>query len=320
MPDRSDSLLEDNKFLILMLVLVFLLAVVSYLSAQWDQLKVHRRELEIVSQLKASHDSTEDLATRLQVELQALDRQEYRAGIWHHLSLAFLISFITILAVEFHTRSRMRKDLQIHLEEVKQNVWEALGRRLLGPRIAKEIEAIMKEYAAKESCVYKITFKPPCEGVPADRVVVVIENSFKVRNLSGTPDRTHRVRASISNYEPIDPFPRFTAFKIDGKDELAESRDPNNFLFVSKTMRLPEGAQECIVVLISVEVVYKIRDSESFITEVPMEGVEVTVVNQTPDRIGFVGFELFHRSVSPEHPMEGVWRFDGAFVPGQGFA
>jgi hypothetical protein len=293
---------------------------VSYQSAQWDELKVHRRELEIVAQLKASQASSEDLATRLQVELQALDRQEYRAGIWHHLSLAFLISFITILAVEFHTRSRMRRDLQIHLEKVQHNVWEALGKRLLGPRIATEVEAVMKEYAAKEKCAYVVTFKPPQPGIPPDRVVVLIENSFKVRNLSGTPGRTHRIRASISNYEKIDRFPRFTAFQINGKDELSSSADPNRPLYYEKTTILPEGLHERIEVLLSMEIVYNIRDSESFITEVPMEGLQVTVVNQTPDRIGFVGFELFHRCESAQHPIEGTWHFDGALIPGQGFA
>ncbi len=316
---KTASFIEDNKFLLVMLIVVFLLAVISYLGGRWDASSVHKKELLLVSELKDSMESAETLATRLQVELQDLDRQEYGVEFLHHLSLAFIISFITILAVEFHTRTQMRKDLQLHLEAVKQNVWEALGKRLLGTRIAVELEAIMKEDAAKKDSSYVITFRPPTDGVPDDRVVVLIENSYKLRNLTGVAGRTHRIFSSISNFEVLGPFPRFTVFKINDEPQpISDNAAPSDVKCLSKVVPLPEDGEQYVAVVVGMEIVYKIRDSESFVTAVPVEGLRVTVVNQVPGRVGSIVLDM--TSGTAEHQIEGTWSFDRAILPGQGFS
>jgi hypothetical protein len=316
---QTVSFIEDNKFLLLMLIVVFLLAVVSYLGARWDAATVHSKELSFVTELKQSNRSTEELATSLQVELEALNQREYGVEFLHHLSLAFIISFITILAVEFHTRRQLRRDLDSHLEAVKMNVWEALGKRLLGSRIAVELEAIMKEDAAKEDSSYVITFKPPSDGVPDDRIVVLIENSYKLRNLTGVSGRTHRIFSSISNYEQIGPYPRFTSFRINEESQPNQNAvESDNFRTLSKVVSLPEDGEASIAVVVGMEIVYKTRDSESFVTAVPVEGLRVTVVNQVPGKVGPVTVDI--SSGIAEHPTDVSWVFNRAMLPGQGFS
>jgi hypothetical protein len=316
---QTVSFFDDNKFLIAMLVIVFLLAVISYLGAHWDSANIHGKEVALAMELKQSNGSAEDLATRLEVELQALNQREYAVELLHHLSLAFIISFITILAVEFHTRRQLREDLTSHLEAVKVNVWEALGKRLLGSLIAVELEAIMKEDAAKKDSSYVITFKPPSEGCPDDRIIVLIENSYKLRNLTGVPGRTHRIFSSISNYEQVGPFPRFTSFKVDEEPQSFEDAiDPSDSRTLRRVVSLPEDGEASVAVVVAMEIVYKARDSESFVTAVPVEGLRVTVVNQIPDRVGSVTVDM--SSGTAEHPNDSSWIFNRAMLPGQGFS
>ncbi len=285
---KFDSFLADNRVLLLMLFVVLLLGIIFYMAGTRTDLRIHARELALVAEIKSAGVQQRDIdaaGVRLQLELEAINQQSYRAGMLHHLSLAFFISFITIIAVEFHTRKLMRKDLQTHLEEVKQNVWQALGKRLLGEQIATELEAIMKEDAAKEDSSYVITFCPPCDGVPNDRVIVRVENAYKLRNLTGVAGRTHQIRTSISNYERIGVFPRFTEFKVDNRDCLADSVQEDQPGAVRKQVGLPETDDGRISVVLGMEIAYKLRDAETFVTEIPVEGLHVIIVNQTPDRI-----------------------------------
>jgi hypothetical protein len=311
--------IEENKFLMWMLVVVFLLAVVSYLGAAREANSVRDDEKAFLTDLRQSRRSEADLVASLQAELQALDQREYGIEFLHHLSLAFIISFITILAVEFHTRRQMRRDLDSHIEAAQINVWQALGKRLLGSLIAVELEAIMKEDAAKKDSEYVITFKPPNKGFPDDRLVVQIENSYKLRNLTGVPGRTHRIFSSISNFEKIDSYPRFTSFKINDETQpISEALGPDDSKTLSKVVPLPEDGESSVAVLVGMEIVYKTRDSESFVTAVPVEGLRVTIVNQVPDKVGSVSVDV--SSGKAIQMTDTSWVFERAMLPGQGFS
>jgi len=304
-----------------LLFLIALLAVVTYLLGEWDAMSVHRRELALVPLLKHSQETDEELAARLQVELETLDRQTYRSGAFHHLSLALLISIITILAVENRSKKQMQNEFRDQMDLVKKNVWEALGVRLLGTSIATELESIMKENAAREDCSYVISFLPSPKGIPEDRQLVRVENSFDLRNLTGTQGKIHRIRASIIGYERFGNFPRFICLTIDGKEQdltkLVVANDPAR---ISKEVRLPDTQEGRVRVSLGMEVVYKRRDAESFITEIPVEGLHVTVVNQVPGIIGQARLDLFHGSGVAEHPTECTWHYRRALLPGQGFS
>ena len=317
---RTRSFFEENKILLIMLFVVFLLAVISYTVAEWNEMEVHTRELRLIPELRTSTASNEDLAVRLQTELESINRRNFWAQLSHHLSLAFLISFITIVAVEFHTRKLMRDDLDEHLEEIKQNVWQALGKRFLGPKIAAEIEAIMKEDAAKSDCSYVITFKPLPDplphGFPPDRVIVLIENFYKVRNLAGTAGKTHPIRNSISSFEKLDVYPRFTRFDVNEESKIKTAVSKN---ILELTVPLPEEEDTKVAVAVAMEIVYKLRGSETFITEIAAEKLDITVANQIPEKIKDISVDLIHGSGHLEHPANLSWRLERALLPGQGF-
>jgi len=317
---NENHFVDENKFLLLMLVVVLLLAIIAYLGSRWDDAKLRGRESAFITGLKQSTESAEEQAVRLEVELRDANREQYGVELLRHLSLAFTISFITILAVEFHTRTQMRKDLQQHMEAVKQNVWEALGKRLLGPKIAVQIEAIMKEDAAKKDASYVITFKPPRDGIPSDRVTVAIENTYKLRNLTGVSGRTHRIYSNLSNYEELGDLPKFTKFVVDGEpQELRRfSTATTDTRSISKVVTLPEADNEFVTVVVGMELVYQTRDTESFVTAIPVEGMQINVVNQVPERVGAIAVDM--SSGAAEHPLDGLWKVDRAILPGQGFS
>ena len=64
-----------------------------------------------------------------------------------------------LLTIEVHTRRLARKDLQTQIQAVTEKTWEGVGRRLLGTKIAEEIDLILKLGAAKEDCRYVFTFE-----------------------------------------------------------------------------------------------------------------------------------------------------------------
>jgi hypothetical protein len=318
--NNKNRFLDENKFLLSMLVVVLLLAIIAYLGSRWDDAKLRERESRFISGLKQSTDTPEELATRLEIELRDANTAQYGIELLRHLSLAFTISFITILAVEFHTRTQMRKDFQEHMEAVKQNVWEALGKRLLGSRIAVQVEAIMKEDAAKKDASYVITFKPPRDGIPDDRVIVVIENTYKLRNLTGVTGRTHRIYSNLSNYEELGDLPKFTKFLVNGQpQEVSQySTTTTDTRSISKVVILPEAENEYVDVVLGMELVYQTRDTESFVTSIPVEGMQINVGNQVPERVGAITVDM---SIGvAEHPLDGFWKVDRAILPGQGFS
>src|SRR5439155_14195274 len=129
--------------------------------------------------------------------------------------------------------------------------------------------------SAKEDCVYVVTFEASGDGgqIPKDSVIVRIENSFNLRNLTGSPGKTHLFRASITSYEKVGNYPRFTSFKVDGKEhELHPVSDG-----LSRRVPLPDTAEGRVSIALGMQLVYKHRDSESFITEFPIEGLHITV-------------------------------------------
>jgi hypothetical protein len=317
-----NKLRQEYGGLALILLIAALTASVLYYVALSKERNQHKRELSLISQIQGSKEKPEDLVSSIEGEVQRMHEDQYWIGILHHVSTALIISFVIILAVELHTRRLSRKDFDEHMEAVKQNVWNALGKRLLGNLIATELEAIMKETASKENCVYVLTFQKPPAGVRADRILVTIECSYSLRRLSDMRDKLSKFpfTCNISGSDKDGVYPRYTRFKNGPSDEKEPAGDHDNPAILKREIQLPATSEGRVEVMLGMELLYQFRDSESFITEVPIEGLSVFLVNLVPDIISEPTVVMLHRCDELKHPTAQTWTFEKALLPGQGFA
>jgi len=97
---------------------------------------------------------------------------------------------------------------------------------------------------------------------------------------------------------------------------MTDSTNPGIF---ARDIALPLTSEGRVEVTFGMELAYELRDSETFITEVPIEGLRITVINQVPDLIGPVSVDMIHRCVDAVHSSPETWIFDRALLPGHGF-
>lgn len=240
--------------------------------------------------------------------------------ITQQLATAFLMSFIVVLSIDLYMRRRSREDIGLHLDAITQNVWHAVSKRLLGSAISAEIEAMMKDTAAKENCLYTITFKRPEPEIPDNRVVVMIENSFRLRSLNDQQgSRIFHFSSTLSGFTQLGRYPRFTLFKMDGIEEELRTDGTFNSTFFARDIELPRTPDGRVLVTLGMELLYRLRDSEIFLTEVPIEGLQVTIVNLVPDLITNTVVDIIHRAPQILRVNSTTWAFHGAVLPGQGF-
>ena len=315
---------QELGSLALVVVLILLAGALCYFFAEVLEKHIHEQELKFVTQIQSSAETAPTIALKLDGELQAIQQEQHWVVFFRHMSIAFLISLIIILTVELRTRRLTRAEHDRHLEEVKQNVWNAIGKRLLGERIATELEAIMKETAAKQECVYSITFRKPDNELANDRDHIILEviNRFKLRSLSDERkrDRIYPFKSSVAGYQQLGNLPRYTLFS-NGKDEteINPTTDKDNKSLLARNIDLPTTPEGRVEVAVGMEMVYKLHDSEVFITEVPIEGLTIVVKNLAFDIIGGIEIDMIHRCDELERPAEGFWVFPRAILPGQGF-
>ena len=318
--------------IVVIVVLALGLGILSYNLSERnavDLQDVGTRLATQVQELRMRGGNDADLSRLFIGTAVNLSRESYASGLLQHISLALFVSVVLILGVDLHTRRVSRKEFEAYRAIVTQDVWQAVGKRLLGSQIAKQIDQLLRVTVAKERCVYRIRLGLAYEEVPEGRVVVRVESRYALRNLTG--GRTeYPVGVSFvscvgmagsvrSGGQQVD-LPRLLALEVDGKDVMkAASFEGEKREFHSKVEFGQAGERK--EVYLSIEAIYRATDWETFISETPIENLEVFVINEQPALLEVLDLEVFHPSqASLKKQFEGSWRFEEALFPGQGFS
>ena len=161
---------------------------IAYWQSKPNAQEFHRRATDVLKELLQSWGPEGPGETTSEIIVGILESaylESYKGSFWDHLAVALAVSIILFLAVELHTRERARKDFQAQIQSVTEKTWEGIGGRLLGPKICQEVDEVLKANAAKQECRYILTFQEVREFNGQECVIVLVENYFQLRNLTG---------------------------------------------------------------------------------------------------------------------------------------
>ena len=236
--------------------------------------------------------------------------------------MAFTVSLVSLLTLEFYVKRLQWKDLKIQFETLTNKVWEGIAQRLLGDKISEQIDQIMKLDAVKSECHYTITFKELRKHNDEEWVVVVVENSYKLRNSTVFSDRKFTVGASLFGFAEIDDCPKFLELKVDTEPVSLEALKANEKKSFEHSIGLPGDPNKFITVSMSMRLAYHLTGFETFVTDkAAIEQLTIAVNNQLPEILGKFRVDPLHmHSDALEELSLGVsWRSRRAFLPGQAF-
>lgn len=248
-----------------------------------------------------------------------------------HLSLAFAVSLIVLLAVELEARRLHRKELSEYRDLLAADVWHAISSRSLPVSVIGQIDGLLKATVVKEKCHYTVTIRPRLPGLPADHLIVNRQVVYRLHNISHNRiDYTIRSRiiSQLDDFQVRDDtnapeytVPRHVEFKVNNKDLLDESLKQDELgrsRALSREIEL-EPDQRVDVYLNSDDVVP--ARSEMLIAQTTLvDNVSVTLLNQATDIVEAPVAHFLHPDGERCTPhSDGVYRIDRGFLPGQGF-
>ncbi len=312
------------------LILLLVATVLYYLSRQAplqlkDKARTRAVELRKLQDLKSEDWAIERTLMAYMVEDE---QQSFFVEIAKHVSLALFVSCILIIAVEVHARRVERRELRRYLQQVTENVFAGVSQRLLGTKTTTELTSILRQDFAKDKCGYQITFQPPPDGNPPDRVVALFETWYSVRNLSNSPaefpfevNLIGQEKGEIILHEEKVELPDFITVKIAGKEVPPdELKDAKKSLRIEKRIFLSDDSEARVDVYVAARLLYRTRSTEIMYSDTVMEGSSVVVINEAPNLIGRCEASVLHPAFKEvSNPARGRWEFQRPLLPGQGW-
>ncbi|HEV3457262.1 MAG TPA: hypothetical protein VHG32_11935 [Thermoanaerobaculia bacterium] len=310
-----------------LLVLMATVAFASFLAYLWilygrvEQVANLSREIREASH--GSHDDTIIIPLILR-HLRHEGWLDYVREACLHLSAALFIALIVIVTVELYSRKKLRREVRRQRKLIARDVWVALFQRFVPPSVVSEVMEIVKHDVVKDKSCYSLTLTT-CEGLQEDRLVLRKDLTYSVRNIKGRPvdfPITSYIDSELTHQQGDILLPRHVHLFVNGAEVPLDKvlRDePTSHIKVSLEHIIALEVGESALVSLRAEEVKPKEGTNSYIQLTPSVGLTIVVHNEQPD------VEL--KQVRLQHPRwralkevgPGVYNFDGALLPGQGF-
>jgi hypothetical protein len=241
-----------------------------------------------------------------------------------HLSAALFIAFIVIVTVELYSRKKLRREVRRQRKLIARDVWVALFQRFVPPSVVSEVMEIVKHDVVKDKSCYSLTLTT-YEGLQDDRLVLRKDLTYSVRNIKGRPvdfPITSFIDSELTHQRGDVLLPRHVHLLVNGAkiplDKILRD-DANSHIKVSLEHIIALEVGESALVSLRAEEVKPKEGTNSYIQLTPSVGLTIVVHNEHPD-VELKQVRLNHprwRALKEAGP--GVYSFDGALLPGQGF-
>jgi len=324
----------ENRVLIFTVAIALITGSIFYIYSATSPLEHNQRAQSITKNIERVYRESEpsersmNIAHLLLGEIVRSQETSFWRGLGQHVALALFVAGFLILFVEIRSRQERRKEAELYINRVAENVWKAVSGRLVPDEICKEIDGVLKCDVLKNDCQYTITIGVPYEKVNADSLVVRREVSYAALNLTGVGPITYPLRASIRNIlsdieVELDgvkvTLPRHIRFKIDGKDIPEEEylgSDNGRELHYDLSIARDKARNVYLVW----DEICKLTDTNIYMTGTPMRNLRVSVINRVPEKLEIKAVHLLHpRATDFRQTQDNLWIFDGGVLPGQAF-
>lgn len=319
------------------LAFLFLLACIFYFLSLSEPLSSLKAAERITQSIETIIDRNEDrraaLTHLLVSEVEASERRQFWKQTYLHLSIAFVVSIIIIVTVEFYAARRTKREILEYRKSVAKEVWQAILGRLIPPSITRELDGILKADVVKEDCRYVLTLKPPYKGMSEDLLVIQREILYTLKNITSEAI-AYPITSFIANAHddiPVEDVngtkfmvPRHIAIRINdevpeggidnvvGKDEKGRPRNLEHVVMLSDQGR--------VQVYLCNEEPMEVRGTNVYTTLTLVDALTVIVKNDYSQKVMVNPLRLHHPNWKDFKPgADGVYKYVGGLLPGQSF-
>src|ERR1043166_5382494 len=322
-----------------------------YWLSTWSSLNAVKsaRRLAAVAARTAGTQQKDDPALQdaLLLELSKLEHRNDLAELLLHISIAFFVAVVIVIAVEIHSsrrmeteaeasalrmekeaaasRERMEEDIRRYRDMIAENVFQALYQRTIPSSVVEEVEQILRSDIVRDKVYYTLTFLR-YDGLPQDLIVVRRRVSYNLKNITGREIRGHLIRTRIVNQHSnvsvnvskseVVTLPRHTELKVNDLAVDLSKAVKGNLLEHSIDINA-NGPSPSVV--LTAEEPLRLRDSNAYTMMTPCLGLTVRIDNRLDKEITVtkVALQLPKRDFA-EQP-NGDFSYAGALLPGQTF-
>jgi hypothetical protein len=251
-----------------------------------------------------------------------------------HLSISLFVAAILVLSVEIAVRKSHRKEIASYTHDISNAVWKAIAGRVIPDAFIDEIDDMLRYEYIKEECIYHFTFEPLPPNVSYnnnnnkenDLIILKRRITYYAVNLTrNNIDFTLKsdIFGALSNECESSGLPISRQLKlwIDDKDIdfVKGSKEIDSYQKIRQSVSIPVGGRRKISIL--GQELMRNTDQTFYVQGIPVNGLEVVISNKLPE-LKITNVSLLHpkgeKFTSEQRDQnEGVWKFDGAVLPGQ---
>lgn len=265
-------------------------------------------------------------------EIMSQERRTHLNRMLDHISIAFVVSGILILAVDIHLRRQTKKEIRQYRDEIGSDVWKAVSKRLLPDEIGIEIDGILKQDVIKSDSRFTITFKAPYKGMDDGLIILRREMSYKLQNLTYQNRFPYTIETEIIPSVPEIlltnddgsklTIPCHRGFMVNNDNiDLKSVLDPDNQKKLRHLVYLAEDPQAYFEIYSATEEAKRVCDVYTSTTLSSMKNLRIVVRNEIPHLIKVKQILLRHPKYKDfTRSPDDVWEFRGGLLPGQGFS
>lgn len=321
---RRWFLAKASRRLLVLMATVAFASFLAYLWALYGRVEpVANLSREIREASHGRHDDTIIIPLILR-HLRHEGWIDYVRETCLHLSAALFIALIVIVTVELYSRKKLRQEVRRQRKLIARDVWVALFQRFVPPSVVSEVMEIVKHDVVKDKSCYSLTLTT-CDGLQDDRLVLRKDLTYSVRNIKGRPvdfPITSYIDSELTHQREDILLPRHVHLSVNGAeiplDKILRDEPTSNIKVLLEHTIVLEVGESALVSLRAEEVKPK-EGTNSYIQLSPSVGLTIVVHNELPD-VELKQVRLNHprwRALKEVGP--GVYSFDGALLPGQGF-
>lgn len=250
------------------------------------------------------------------------------SGFVKELGFALVIAGILIFTIEKYTRDRHKKDLEITIKEINENLYQAIFKRHIPESILREVEKSLlcaNVFRTNYDVTYTLIPVDPVEDAAMDpqmHLRCTTQSVYTIKNITNNPI-THYIKAA---YEyPVDENWKkevsVVDVTIDGKNLTQDiinecTKEKNSQLRFSYKVKIP--ADSSIDIMMKAKLLKRQTDMEVWSSMLPSDGIRLTIVTPTKDI--FVSANANHSSElesTPEDPITRTWKLSQGMFPYQ---